>query len=94
MPSTPFGWSAGKWREWYPDVVVSDEALAASKEAISQRFWGVEGSNLRLSTLKQKYMWQSGWFAQHQRLLAAMAGQDRPAVMMSGDLHATGWDRI
>jgi hypothetical protein len=94
MPSTPFGWSAGKWRDWYPDAVVSDEVMAASSEAISQRFWGVGGTNLRLSTSKQKYMWQSGWFTQHQRLLAAMAGQERPAVMMSGDLHATGWDRI
>lgn len=24
MPSHPFGWSAGKWREWYPDAVVVD----------------------------------------------------------------------
>ncbi|MGH8810098.1 MAG: hypothetical protein ACREX0_19650 [Noviherbaspirillum sp.] len=23
-----------------------------------------------------------------------MANQDRPAIMMSGDLHATGWDRM
>ncbi|TFW05125.1 hypothetical protein E4K72_11765, partial [Oxalobacteraceae bacterium OM1] len=94
MPSTPFGWSAGKWREWYPDVVVSDETMASGAETISQRFGGVQGKNLRLSTQKQKYMWQSGWYAQHQRIAAAMTNHERPAVMMSGDLHATGWDRI
>lgn len=94
MPSTPFGWSAGKWREWYPDLVVSDEIMAAPPAVLSQRFGGVRGSNLRLSVERQKYMWQSGWFAQHQRIVAAMTAQNRPAVMMSGDLHATGWDRM
>jgi hypothetical protein len=94
MASTPFGWSAGKWREWYPDVVVSDEILASKETTISQRFGGVQGKNLRLGTEKNKYMWQSGWFAQHQRLIRAMTEQQRPAIMMSGDLHATGWDRI
>ena len=94
MPSTPFGWSAGKWREWYPDVVVSDETMASGASTISQRFGGVHGKNLRLSTDKQKYMWQSGWFSQHQRIVAALTQQQRPAVVMSGDLHATGWDRM
>ena len=94
MPSTPFGWSAGKWREWYPDLVVSDEIMAAPPAVLSQPFNGVKGSNLRLSTERQKYMWQSGWYGQHQRIVAAMAEQRRPAVMMSGDLHATGWDRM
>lgn len=94
MPSTPFGWSAGKWREWYADVVVSDEIMAAPPAVLSQRFGSVRGTNMRLSTARQKYMWQSGWFGQHQRIVAAMAEQRRPAVMMSGDLHATGWDRM
>lgn len=94
MPSTPFGWSAGKWREWYPDVVVSDEIMAASASAVSQRFGGVRGSNLRLSTERQKYMWQSGWYQQHQRIAGALSQQQRAAIMMSGDLHATGWDRL
>jgi hypothetical protein len=94
MPSTPFGWTAGKWREWYPDVVVSDEVMASNEDTISQRFGGVRGKNLRLSTAKQKYMWQSGWNAQHQRIVDAMTKQQRASVMMSGDLHATGWDRV
>lgn len=72
-PSHPFGWSAGKWREWYPDVVVQG----------------------RLGVTTPKFMWQPGWFAQHQRLLAAMCGHaERAAVMLSGDLHAVGSGRI
>ena len=36
-----------------------------------------------------KSYWQPGWFAQHQRLAAALSGQpDRPAISISGDLHA------
>lgn len=94
MPSTPFGWTAGKWREWYPDVVVSDEIMAASEDTVFQRFGGVHGKHLRLSTEKHKYMWQSGWNLQHQRIVEAMTKQSRPSIMMSGDLHATGWDRM
>lgn len=82
IPSTPFGWSAGKWREWYPDLLEQPEPGSP------------EGSRAFLSTRNPKYMWQKGWHLQHQRLLAAMSSQKRPAVAMSGDLHACGWDRI
>lgn len=27
LPSTPYGWSAGKWLEWYPDVLGKDKKL-------------------------------------------------------------------
>ena len=27
VPSTPYGWSAGKWLEWYPDVLGKDKKL-------------------------------------------------------------------
>jgi len=30
-PSNPFGWSAGKWMEWYPDVLDNDGKLTAAK---------------------------------------------------------------
>ena len=30
MPSTPLGWSAGKWGEWYPDVLQKDGSLGTS----------------------------------------------------------------
>ncbi len=94
MPSTPVLWSVGKWREWYPDVVLSDETAAAPGDTVMVRWSGVTGDNLRLSTQKKKYMWQPGWYAQHQRIVKAMSAGPRPAVQMSGDLHATGWDRI
>jgi hypothetical protein len=81
IPSTPFGWSAGKWREWYPDV-------------LAEAGGGGAGSRASLSVSSPKYMWQSGWFEQHQRLMAALSSQKRPAIAMSGDLHACGWDRI
>ena len=39
--------------------------------------------------------WQRGWFAQHQRLVDAMASQrKRPAVMVQGDFHATAAGRM
>jgi hypothetical protein len=52
-PSNPPGWTAGKWGEWYPDVLAADG---------------------RLTTEAAKPYWQSGWLAQHDRLLAAMSG--------------------
>ena len=31
IPSTPIGWSAGKWGEWYPDVLQDDGRLGTGK---------------------------------------------------------------
>jgi len=40
VPSTPFGWSAGKWLEWYPDVLGKDEKLHADlPKYLWQRGW-------------------------------------------------------
>ncbi len=78
VPSHPMGWTAGKWREWYPDLPEAGELYAPEP--------GQETA---------KYFWQDGWWRQHQRLLTALtANRARPAVMVSGDLHASGWDRI
>jgi hypothetical protein len=67
-PSNPFGWSAGKWGEWYPDVL---------------------GPDGRLTAETPKPYWQSGWLAQHDRLIQAIAARDRGArLVVSGDLHA------
>ncbi len=72
-PSTPPGWSAGKWGEWYADL----EADA------------------KLTTERPKPYWQSGWRAQHDRLLAAASAmRDRTPVFISGDLHAIGETQI
>jgi hypothetical protein len=69
-PSSPSGWSAGKWGEWYPDIV------------------GAEG---RLTTKVPKPYWQSGWLAQHDRLMQSLSAMpERTPLIISGDLHAIG----
>ncbi|WP_157976770.1 hypothetical protein [Parahaliea mediterranea] len=79
-PSHPMGWTAGKWREWYPDILHSDGALVAEVPRDKQG---------------GKYLWQPGWWQQHQRLLAALAAQQRrQPLMVSGDLHLLGAGRI
>jgi hypothetical protein len=73
LPATVFGWSAGKWMEWYPDIR------------------GPEGN---LTTGLDKYKWQPGWFAQHNRLLsAASAMEESIPLFICGDLHnqSEGW---
>ena len=86
VPSHPFGWSAGKWREWYPDVADLDDGGATVS-----RIGDFAGSNFRLTTEREKYFWQEGWLRQHQRLLESLASQSRRAgIVLSGDLHAIG----
>ncbi len=84
VPSHPFGWSAGKWREWYPDVAdVGDAAGVAVTAAGKMR--------IGLTTDREKYMWQSGWWHQHQRILESLTSQKRRrGIVLSGDLHAIG----
>ncbi|MFN7918163.1 MAG: hypothetical protein U0Q55_22655 [Vicinamibacterales bacterium] len=72
-PSTPPGWSAGKWGEWYPDIL------------------GADGT---LTTAKAKPYWQTGWLAQHDRLMRAIAARRGTSLVVSGDLHAVGLGRI
>ncbi|MBL8774137.1 MAG: hypothetical protein JNK30_22305 [Phenylobacterium sp.] len=72
-PSTPWGWTAGKWGEWYPDVLDADG---------------------KLTTARAKAGWKAAWFEQHQRLLKLAGSRGRPAVALSGDLHAVGLGRI
>jgi len=76
FPSHPMGWTAGKWREWYPDLLESTGSLVAGIQA---------------SAGGGKYMWQQGWWNQHQRLLQGIASQvKRKPIMVSGDLHLLG----
>ncbi len=80
VPSHPLGWTAGKWREWYPDLLESSGTLLAQ----------VKGK-----TGNDKYNWQSGWWHQHQRLCQAMSAQKkRKAICVSGDLHLLGSGKI
>lgn len=86
VPSHPFGWSAGKWREWYPDVADLDDGGATVS-----RIGDFAGSNFRLTTEREKYFWQEGWWRQHQRLLESLTSQSqRAGIVLSGDLHAIG----
>ena len=73
LPSTPVGWGAGKWGEWYPDLLQS---------------------NGQLGVATPKYMWQSGWNLQHNRLLQVASAMRGIPLFLSGDLHALGEGRI
>jgi len=76
MPSHPMGWTAGKWREWYPDLLESTGSLVAGIETDASG---------------EKYLWQKGWWHQHQRLLQGISAQKlRRPLMVSGDLHLLG----
>jgi hypothetical protein len=80
IPSHPMGWTAGKWREWYPDLL--DSAGSAVAPVLRDDDGG-------------KYQWQPGWWRQHQALLGALSAQTRrKALVVSGDLHALGAVRI
>jgi hypothetical protein len=73
IPSTPIGWTAGKWGEWYVDMQVGGHA----------------------TTTVPKPYWQSGWRAQHDRLVVAASGmRNRVPLFISGDLHAIGEGRM
>ncbi len=68
LSALPFGYSAGKWLEWYPDV---------------------RGEGGTLTTTRDKYRWQEGWFRQHNRLLRAAARMEHTLpVFLGGDLHS------
>lgn len=87
IPSHPFGWSAGKWREWYPDVADIGDAGGVAVTACCD----VGDKRFGLTTDREKYLWQSGWWNQHQRLLESLTSQkQRRGIVLSGDLHAIG----
>ena len=49
------------------------------------------GTQFRLTTGRDKYLWQAGWYMQHQRLLDSLSSQSKRApIVLSGDLHAIG----
>ncbi|MFC6631945.1 hypothetical protein [Microbulbifer taiwanensis] len=80
IPSHPMGWTAGKWREWYPDLIESEDTLLAEVKGDGQG---------------NKFMWQRGWWSQHQRLIEALSLQkERKPLIVSGDLHLLGAGQI
>ena len=84
------GWTAGKWREWYPDVVAPDgfEGLVTNELNFAGATRGV------LTTKAQKYLWQRGWWTQHQRLLHALSERKGSRFTFSGDIHAQALSRL
>jgi len=49
----------------------------------------------RLVIFRQKEGWQPGWFAQHQRLIEALAAQKtRAPAIVQGDFHASAAGRM
>ncbi len=86
VPSHPVGWTAGKWREWYPDVV----ALAGFEGVVTNELNFDGATQGVLSANAQKYLWQIGWWEQHQRLLKMLAARSGSRFMLSGDIHAQG----
>jgi phosphodiesterase/alkaline phosphatase D-like protein len=89
IPSHPFGWTAGKWREWYPDVVAPEGFEGLVENRLLEDVKGV------LSAKARKYLWQKGWWLQHQRLIDALnLDRGRPAIVVSGDIHALGAKKI
>ena len=84
IPSHPLGYTAGKWREWYPDVVAEE---GASGIVINELLSGRKGS---LTINADKYLWQKGWFLQHQRLLKTISERAGSTFIFSGDIHAIG----
>jgi hypothetical protein len=85
VPSHPMGWTAGKWREWYPDVVAPE----GFEGVVTNELMGGETVGA-LTTKAQKYLWQKGWWEQHQRLLGSLAARAGSRFMLSGDIHAQG----
>lgn len=91
IPSFPIGWTAGKWREWYPDVVAAPTNAAGETVVATHGFAGGVG---RLTTDRPKYLWQKGWWSQHQRLMTAMARSPQRPVVLGGDIHAVGATKL
>ena len=88
IPSHPLGYTAGKWREWYPDIVAEE---GASGTVVNELLSGLKGI---LTTEVDKFLWQKGWFMQHQRLLKELSDRSRNRFIFSGDIHAIGASTI
>jgi phosphodiesterase/alkaline phosphatase D-like protein len=63
VPSTPFGWTAGKWGEWYPDFLQPDGTLGtASPKPYWQHGWLSQHDRIlrAASDMKQLPLFVSG----------------------------------
>ncbi|MCP4007819.1 MAG: phosphodiesterase [bacterium] len=89
IPSHPLGWTAGKWREWYPDVLAPDGYTGVVARGLMD-----DGGTGRLTSKAQKFLWPKGWWNQHQRLLGALVRRPSSRFIFSGDIHAQGAIKI
>jgi len=64
VPSSPFGWSAGKWGEWYPDRLGADGRLSQTPP---KRFW-------QPGWLKQHDRLVSAMSSMRQRIALVVSG--------------------
>ncbi|MEM6804153.1 MAG: alkaline phosphatase D family protein [Bacteroidota bacterium] len=56
IPSTPFGWSAGKWGEWYADILGKDGQLRDDLEKpYWQKGWKLQHDRILESMYKAKH---------------------------------------
>ena len=56
VPSTPFGWSAGKWLEWYPDFLGKDGKLHDNlNKPYWQRGWQLQHDRILQSMYNAKH---------------------------------------
>ena len=50
----------------------------------------LSGRKGSLTTKANKYLWQEGWFLQHQRLIKSISERKTSRFIFSGDIHAIG----
>lgn len=56
VPSTPYGWSAGKWLEWYPDILGKDKKLHADlPKYLWQKGWRAQHDRLLQAMYETKF---------------------------------------
>jgi len=83
-PSNPPGWTAGKWGEWYPDVLGADGKLTVD---VAKPYW-------QAGWLKQHDRLLSAMSLMHQRIPLSMSGDLHAIaigrILRSGTLDLSG----
>jgi hypothetical protein len=67
IPSHPLGYTAGKWREWYPAVLAAEGVAGTVANGLLSK---TKGS---LTTRVNKCPGQEGWVLQYQRLIKSIS---------------------
>ena len=99
IPSNPPGFTAGKWAEWYPDVLESPGKLTADRDKPGwQRGWLAQHDRIlaAASTMKRVPLFLSGDIHSHAEALIRRSGHqnfgDNPVIaLVAGTPGAGGW---